>query len=666
MKRFILIDQSIKDSGGHHLEYALRVLKAAKKKGFKTILGVHKDCEDISSEHIDVVEKGFTHTFWENLQSEYTILTSGIHKFIKGIIATKNQLLCGLMGSSLGSTYYMASVEGLSLLDILERYGTITTDRRISAGKIFFGYTLFKLSRFREKLSTSVILVISRRIVQLVLVSMGAVVGVLCSLILLPYILVRQRGSLVRSDSYAKQFAMDIQRLLVRANAESGDLVFIPTLGNIELVGVALAVRKLQMESLSWHFLFRRNIFHGREPSYQDQINSQFKTLQAFLLCKSMVYKEKAIFNFYTDTNALTDQYKRLGVFRFTTLPIPLDGSLNRLKQSDKKPINISYIGDARDEKGYPLLARMVDDLRAAGFSRESVHYTFQSNFNVPDGELGSRIAKAELAAEPNALVDLLEGPFESQEYTNLVNQADILLIPYNASNYYARSSGIFAEAIVAGTPFVATDKSWMSQELFEVNQRYYRDLLKTQPKLQSVTLENLQAHSRFVIHTHPRSDVVWLLVKISQLTARPGVYAHIRWKSSPEIVLVASEEAVFFRQFTVDLRSENSYALLRLPKKERFLLEFDLDDGRGNVMSLCDTTVYGISVQVHEMDIDSTVPLFKGGTFYCINEDFLAAVAEVVTRYAVYSRDIEEITTQWKGFHSSDVLVNRLSEGIQ
>ncbi|WP_089729184.1 hypothetical protein [Candidatus Thiosymbion oneisti] len=690
MRKFILIDHSLKDPGGHYLEYALRVLRAAKKEGFKTILGVHKDCEDISSEHIDVVAKGFSYTFWENFQSEYTRLTPGKRRFIKKIIATKNQLLCGLMNSSLGYAY-MTAAQGFSLPEILERYRTITAGIRISTGTILSGYILFKLnfklSQFRKKLSASVILITLRRIVRLVRMSVGAVVVVLLSLPFLPYILVHQRGSLFRSDSYARQFAKDIQRLIKQANAGSGDLVLIPTLGNIELVGVALAVKKSPMESLSWHLLFRRDIFHGREPSYQDQIESRFKTLQTFSLCKSIIREKKAIFNFYTDTDALTEQYRRLGIFKFTTLPIPLDDSLNRLTQSDEKPINVSYIGDARDEKGYPLLPRLVADLRAAGFTEESIHYTFQSNFNVPGGEPGSQVAKAVLAAEPNGLVDLLDGPFESREYTNLVNQADILLMPYDAGNYYARSSGIFAEAIVTGIPFVAADKSWMSQELFEVNQTYYRDLLRTQPKLQSVTLENLLAHSRSVVYTHSKlqsvtleklpaysrsviyahskSDIIWLLIEVSQLDARPGCYIHIHWKSSPETILAANQNAVFFRQFAIDLRSEDSYGLLRLPKKERFLLEFELDDGRGNVTSLSDASVYGISIQVHEMDIDSAVPLFKGGAFYCTDEDFSVAVAEVITRYKAYSRDIKEITTQWRDFHSSEVLVRWLSMGI-
>ena len=70
MRKFILIDQSIKDSGGHHLEYALRVLKAAKSVGFETVLAVNKSCKNFDSSEIDILDKSFSHGFWENFACE--------------------------------------------------------------------------------------------------------------------------------------------------------------------------------------------------------------------------------------------------------------------------------------------------------------------------------------------------------------------------------------------------------------------------------------------------------------------------------------------------------------------------------------------------------------------------------------------------------------------
>ena len=43
MARFILIDSSVKGAGGHHFEYAGRILDAAKAEGYKTLLLAHRD-----------------------------------------------------------------------------------------------------------------------------------------------------------------------------------------------------------------------------------------------------------------------------------------------------------------------------------------------------------------------------------------------------------------------------------------------------------------------------------------------------------------------------------------------------------------------------------------------------------------------------------------------
>lgn len=86
MKKFILIDNSIVDKTGHNLEYAIRVLKEAKKDNFTTILITNKKFKvtnNLISDEIDKVYNVFTNTFWvNNFQSE----TNWFLKFIKKYI----------------------------------------------------------------------------------------------------------------------------------------------------------------------------------------------------------------------------------------------------------------------------------------------------------------------------------------------------------------------------------------------------------------------------------------------------------------------------------------------------------------------------------------------------------------------------------------------------
>jgi hypothetical protein len=64
----ILIDQSIKAPGGHHYEYAQRILDAAKRQGFRTLLIAHKDYIGQIDHDVRAV---FSLTFWDNYRYYY-------------------------------------------------------------------------------------------------------------------------------------------------------------------------------------------------------------------------------------------------------------------------------------------------------------------------------------------------------------------------------------------------------------------------------------------------------------------------------------------------------------------------------------------------------------------------------------------------------------------
>lgn len=64
-RQFILIDHSIEDAAGHHLEYARRVLGAAKAQGLRTVLAVNQRAQRLECPEADVLFKPFSRTCWE-------------------------------------------------------------------------------------------------------------------------------------------------------------------------------------------------------------------------------------------------------------------------------------------------------------------------------------------------------------------------------------------------------------------------------------------------------------------------------------------------------------------------------------------------------------------------------------------------------------------------
>jgi glycosyltransferase involved in cell wall biosynthesis len=67
-------------------------------------------------------------------------------------------------------------------------------------------------------------------------------------------------------------------------------------------------------------------------------------------------------------------------------------------------------------------------------------------------------------AKQPN--VHLLQSSLSADAYQALLESADIVLLPYDALTYRARTSGPLVEAICANKPVVAPANSWMSLQL--------------------------------------------------------------------------------------------------------------------------------------------------------------------------------------------------------
>ena len=92
------------------------------------------------------------------------------------------------------------------------------------------------------------------------------------------------------------------------------------------------------------------------------------------------------------------------------------------------------------------------------------MRFRVQTNLPVSGSTSKAVRAKVKLANCQQAGVELLEGPFDSNTYHQIILTSDVILIPYCLKNYVARSSGIFAEALAAGVPTIYPEGSWMAK----------------------------------------------------------------------------------------------------------------------------------------------------------------------------------------------------------
>lgn len=664
MRKFILIDQSIKDAGGHHLEYALRVLKAAKNDGFTAVLAVNKSCKDLNSPFIDIVEKAFSYGFWENFTCEKKSLSKAGTSLLSKLIEKKDDIVYDILFSQPGFAYQLLS-EGVTASGLVRRYYLAGKDQKIPLWAIITGVALLKLQNWHRRLMHSLAPVLNgaSKTTRFFGRLFKLFAGIAIAPVLLVYFVLRWRKIAGRFDHFSTVFGSECRHLLARLNVCDGDIVFVPTLGGVELLGVALCSQKKSFSGLEWHLLFRRNLFQGREPNYLSEmhtIKSEHLELSEF--------KQRFTYGnvtFYTDTDPLSEQYNILGVYPFHTLPIPHDEALKKVI-GKSSPLIITYIGDARDEKGFQHLAQLVCDIRSAGFIKEKVFFRFQSNFNVPLGEAGSRIAKAELSIMDNNGVELIEGPFDSEEYTGLVNNADILLVPYDENNYYARSSGVFAEALAAGVPVIYPAKSWMGRVLLNENLDYWESLEISCPaSIWNNLLTPVSDKSKLIINSSLRNPLIFIRYLLA--TEQPGcfvklsIYESVQSKSTNG---KKEENLELVGTILLDLHAKSGMAMHRFDKSGNYTIAIEycnsLNQGAFNNNPLFNFT----NIEYRLTDSPNILPLQSVGYGYNAIEDLSAGVVELISHYASYERRCVAFSSQWSEYHSASNLVRILSVG--
>jgi hypothetical protein len=663
MKKFILIDQSIKDSGGHHLEYALRVLKAAKKEGFKTVLAVNKLCKDFNSPEIDILEKSFSYGFWENFQHKREIRNKSKKSIIKTLTEKKDDIIYYALFSQLGYAYQVLS-QGNTASSVAKRYHLISKDQKIPLWAIVVSGVLLRLRLWQGEITSmlSPVLKYVGKPARLLLGFLKFSGGVLLAPIVLLYLVFKWKNVSARFDRFSALFGSECHYLLTKINANDGDLVFVPTLGDVELTGIGICSQAKVFSGLKWHLLFRRNLFVGRESDYLNQIELIKNTQIALSEFKQVFTYGTNVF--YTDTDPLSEQWNLLGIYHFSTLPIPHDDSLKRIQHKVTEPLIISYIGDARDEKGFQHLAQLVGDIRAAGFGSERVKFRFQSNFNVPLGEAGSRIAKAELSLMSGDGVELLEGPFDSNEYTNLINTSDILLVPYDESNYYARSSGVFAEALIAGVPVVYPAKSWMGRELLDENINYSKLLEhQAQPTPWCHLMEKNSKMVRLDVSQTMKNPIVLFFFQLT--STQPGQYVKLSFYeiSQSRSAKGENEENLdFCGSILIDLRVACGMCFFRLNNPGIFTFQLEFCDVSNSDQISQNPVSHFSDIRYRLTDVQEALPLQSVGYGYEEIENLSVGVLEILLHYKSYEQRSRAFSKKWGQFHSAKNLIKILS----
>lgn len=255
---------------------------------------------------------------------------------------------------------------------------------------------------------------------------------------------------------------------LDRKKFNEEDILIVPVVNQNISFAICLWYHLFHKHNLPYLVLFFRsscfNYTHYERHSHTYII---YKMLFKFL---DMSPRIKKIW-YTTDSEDLANEYRKMTKKIITVLPIPhtpkyCQGTAS-YKRVDRKNI-FTYIGDARDEKGFYLLPDAIS-MVLSKIDKSKVQFIIQSNLALYPGQRTIQ-AKIKLSNLSDSIM-MIDKILESNEYYDLMFHSDAILIPYRMSGhngYYARTSGIFTEALALAKPVIVTKNTWMERQLFK------------------------------------------------------------------------------------------------------------------------------------------------------------------------------------------------------
>jgi hypothetical protein len=241
----------------------------------------------------------------------------------------------------------------------------------------------------------------------------------------------------------------------------TGDHVLVHTFNIPELDSLIEMARSHKRLPLI-HIVFRRD---AEEPAVAGGPNGGIRGSLARLMSSKAAM---ATVRLYADTNDLARQYSDLVPgLAVGTLPIPhcLPSAVAKPSRG-AEPLRIVYLGDARDEKGFHLLPDVVDALADRLFPINRARFLIQGNVSIAGKTPAIAAARQRLAAYPSSQVELLLEQLEISAFHDLLQSADIVVLPYEPRAYARRSSGILVQALAAGRVVVVPAQTWMATQV--------------------------------------------------------------------------------------------------------------------------------------------------------------------------------------------------------
>lgn len=258
-------------------------------------------------------------------------------------------------------------------------------------------------------------------------------------------------------------FHRDLGRALASL-APTGATLFLPNATHRQMLGAALLLARTPARAVAQTVLLFR--YAARDHSRRDAWKPSAGLARlGFRLLEWAARRRKV--RIVTDSESLAREYRALTRLPVEVVPIPhtpLEVPADAPPLPSPPPVRFAMLGEARDNKGFPLL---VDAIEALGprLAAGAIALTVQCHIREGAREAASLAARERLERMSLPNLRLIDAPIDTAAYHGLLFASHAILVPYRRADYASQTSGIFTEAVAAGKPVVVTGETWMAEE---------------------------------------------------------------------------------------------------------------------------------------------------------------------------------------------------------
>jgi len=232
----------------------------------------------------------------------------------------------------------------------------------------------------------------------------------------------------------------------------SDDLVYFPNLTQNQIEGVAdwiislpekyRPIIAITLRYMGWAMQY--NIARGYGPAIEFIYSSVLLKL-----------RERHSRTFYfSDTPVLAENFTRLSGSPVVSMPNPQLGRIitKQREESSESALRLLFIGGWGDVHGSCFVPEIVMRI-ISSFS----HVSFTVQVNASESEQNDLKVMKGLARQIGPRLTVLEGSLSVAAFEQAMDEADIVLLPYDPANYWFASSGVFTEAAGRGKVLAVT-----------------------------------------------------------------------------------------------------------------------------------------------------------------------------------------------------------------